>query len=115
MPVPAVMLRRQADGQLRIADRDLRHHRGMEDHLLGVRRLVGDDARRGRLPSRCRPWSAPRRSGAMPVGVGARPPVADVLEIPHRPRLAGHEGDDLAGIERRAAAEGDHAVVAAGA
>ena len=51
--------------------------------------------------------------GAMPVGVGARPPVADILEIPHRPRLAGHEGDDLAGIERRAAAEGDDAVMAA--
>ena len=26
--------------------------------------------------------------GAMPVRIGARPPVADVLEIPHRPRLA---------------------------
>ena len=37
--------------------------------------------------------------GKMPFGVGARPPVADILEIPHRPGLAGHEGDDLAGIE----------------
>ena len=50
---------------------------------------IGDDARR----------------------IGPRPPVADILEIPHRPRLAGHEGDDLAGIERGAAAEGDDAVV----
>ena len=51
----------------------------------------------------------------MPVGVGARPPVADVLEIPHRPGLPGHEGDDLADVERGAAAESDDAVVAAGA
>ena len=53
--------------------------------------------------------------GAMPLGIGARPPVADILEIPHRPRLPGHEGDDLADVERRAAAEGDDAVMAAGA
>ena len=46
-------------------------------------------------------------------GVGAGPPVADVLEVPHRPGLAAHEGDDLAAVERRAAAEGDDAVVAA--
>ena len=25
--------------------------------------------------------------GAMPGGIGARPPVADVLEVPHRPGL----------------------------
>ena len=50
-----------------------------------------------------------------PVRVGARPPVADILEIPHRPGLPGHEGDDLAGVEPRAAAEGDDAVMAAGA
>jgi hypothetical protein len=48
------------------------------------------------------------------LGVGAGPPVADILEIPHRARLAGHEGDDLARIERRAAAEGDDAVMPAG-
>ena len=41
-------------------------------------------------------------------------PVADILEIPHRPALAGHEGDHLADIQRAAAAEGDDAVVAAG-
>ena len=115
MPVPAVMMRRHADGQLRIADRHLRHHLRMEDDLLGVGRLVGD-----RPPAR--PTSEPVPAvvgtatiGRDAVGVGARPPVADVLEIPHRPRLAGHEGDHLAGIERRAAAEGDHAVMLAGA
>ena len=47
--------------------------------------------------------------------IGAGPPVADILEIPDRPGLAGHEGDELAGIEARAAAEGDDAVMAAGA
>ena len=52
--------------------------------------------------------------GAIAVGIGARPPVADILEIPHRPRLPGHEGDQLAEIERRAAAEGDDAVMLAG-
>ena len=53
--------------------------------------------------------------GAILSGIGARPPVADILEIPDRARLPGHEGDDLAGIEARAAAEGDDAVMAAGA
>ena len=52
--------------------------------------------------------------GAMHACVGARPPVADVLEVEHRARLALHEGDQLAGIERRAAAERHHAVMAAG-
>ena len=51
--------------------------------------------------------------GAMRFGVGARPPVADVLEVPQRSRLPRHEGDELADIERRAAAEGDDAVMAA--
>ena len=35
---------RHAHGQLGIADGDLRHHQRMEDHLLGVGRLIGDDA-----------------------------------------------------------------------
>ena len=51
--------------------------------------------------------------GAIAVGIGARPPVADILEIPHRPGLSGLEGDQLAEIERRAAAEGDDAVMLA--
>ena len=54
-------------------------------------------------------------TGAMPAGFGARPPVADVLEIPQRASLPRHECHDLAGVERRAAAEGDDAVVIAGA
>ena len=48
-------------------------------------------------------------------GIDPQPVVADILEIPDRPLLAGHQGDGLAGIERAAAAEGDHAVMLAGA
>ncbi len=47
--------------------------------------------------------------------VGPHPPIADILEIPHRPRLPRHEGNDLAGIERAAATEGDDAVMMAAA
>ncbi len=59
--------------------------------------------------------------GAMPPGSarcrpGRRcPPVPDVFEVPQRPRLPGHERDQLAGIQRRTAAEGNHAIVGAGA
>ena len=85
----------------------------MEDHLLGVRRLVGDDAGAADLGAGARGGRhGDDRQDALRVGAG--PPVADVLEVPHRPGLAGHEGDDLAGIERRAAAEGDDAVMPAG-
>src|SRR5256886_13286609 len=56
-------------------------------------------------------WNGDDRCDA--ARLGACPPVAQVLEIPQRPRLPGHEGDHLAGIQRRAAAEGDHAVVSA--
>ena len=104
---------RHADGQLGIADRDLRHHQRMEDHLLGLRRLVGDDAGAADLGA-----GAGRGrhgdDGQDALRVRPRPPVAHVLEVPHRPRLPGHEGDDLAGVERRAAAEGNHAVVPTG-
>ena len=46
--------------------------------------------------------------------VGPRPPVLAILEVEDRPCLAGHEGDQLADIHARAAAEGDDAVMAAG-
>ncbi len=42
-----------------------------------------------------------------------RPPIPNILEIPDRTRLAGHEGDALAEIEARTATEGDDAVMAA--
>ena len=48
-------------------------------------------------------------------GVGPRPPIADVFEIPNRTRLACHEGDELANIQARATADGDDTIVVAGA
>ena len=91
-----------------IAGRQLR----MEDHLLRVGFLIGDDtgaadfrARSGR----CRHGDDRRDR----VAVGACPPVTDILEIPHRPRLSRLEGDQLAKIECRPTAESDDAVMLA--
>ena len=59
----------------------------MKDHLLGVRRLLRDDAGAADLragPRRGRHGDDRRDL----VGVGARPPVADILEIPQRPASA---------------------------
>ena len=103
---------RHADGQFRIADDHARHHLGVKDHLLGLRRLLGDDAGAADLRARSRRGRHGNHRGDL-VGVGARPPIADILEIPERPRLPGHEGDDLAGIEAGAAAESDDPVMAA--
>ncbi len=77
-----------------------------------MRRLLGDHAGAADLRAGARRgrYGDDRRDL---LGVGARPPVADILEIPERPGLPGHEGDDLAGIEARAAAEGDDPVMAA--
>ena len=112
MPVPAVMKGGMPTVSSGIGDDDRRQHLRVEDDLLGVRRLVGDDAgaadfRAGAGRGR---HGDDRRDG---VGIGARPPVADILEVPDRPRLPGHEGDQLADIERRAAAKGDDAVMLA--
>ena len=110
MPVAAVIFARQADRQLRIGDHDAGHHLRMEDDLFLVRRLVDDDARAADLRAGAgRGRHRDHRRDARRIG--ARPPVADVLEVPQRSRLPGHERDDLAGIECRAAAEGDDAVV----
>ena len=113
MPVPTVRYGGRPTRKFGVFDRDFRHHRGMEDDLLLVRRLVGDDAGAAdlRAGARRRRHGDDRRDA---VRVGARPPVADILEIPHRPRLRRHEGDAFADIERRAAADRDDAVMAAG-
>ena len=60
---------------------------GVEDHLLGLGREVGDhpgaaDLGAGAGGGRHRD---DRRDAG---GIGAGPPVADVLEVPHRPGLA---------------------------
>ena len=84
----------------------------MKDHLLGVRRLIGDDAGAANLgTSASRRRHGNDRQDALRVGAG--PPVANVLEIPHRPDLPGHKGDDLAGIEPRAATERHDTIVVA--
>jgi hypothetical protein len=86
------------------------HHLRMEDDLLLVRGLVDHHAGAADLRS----GTGSGRHGdhrCDAAALGAGPPVADVLEIPQRPGLAGHEGDHLAGIECRAAAERDHAVM----
>ena len=84
----------------------------MKDHLLGVRRFLSDDA--GAADFRagsCRGRHGD--DGRDLVRIGPRPPIADILEIPERAGLPGHEGNDLAGVEARAAAEGDDPVMAA--
>ena len=103
---------RQADSQLGIANRDHRHHLRVKDHLLGMRRGMGDDARATDFGAGAR-GRRNRDDGRDARGVGAGPPVADVLEVPHRPSLTDHERDDLAHIERGTAAEGDDAVMSA--
>jgi hypothetical protein len=95
MPVPVVM----KGGMPTVSSGSQITTRGIIlDHLLGLRRRLGDDAGAANLGAR------PRRGrhgnhGRDLVGFGARPPIADILEIPERPGLPGHEGNDLAGIE----------------
>ena len=101
---------RQTHGELRIGDDDPRHHLRVKDDLLLMRLLVEDDARPADFGAgACGGGHCDHRGDA--GGVRAGPPIADVLEIPQRPRLSRHEGDDLARIERRSAAERDDAVV----
>ena len=110
---PGGDLRRQADRELRILDDEFRLHLRVEDDLLGVVGGIGDD--RGAADFGARAGGGRHRDDRRDaVRIGARPPVLAVLEVPDRAALAGHEGDRLADIHRRAAAEGDHAVMAAG-
>ena len=104
----------QADRQLGVGDHELRHHLRMEDHLLGVGLGIADD----RSPAGLGAGAGRGRHGNrwMDAGrIGPRVPVADILEIPQRPSLARHEGDGFAGIDARAAAPRDDAVMLAGA
>ena len=111
MPVAAVIVRRQADRQLRIRDHDRRQHLRMEDDLLRVVAQVGDHRRRGRPRSRCRRWSAPRRSApcrrrSTRVHQSSRSSKSQIGRV--CPTMSAMR---LAGVERAAAAEGDDAVV----
>ncbi|OYX01240.1 MAG: hypothetical protein B7Z15_19740 [Rhizobiales bacterium 32-66-8] len=101
-----------ADGKFGIGNHHLGHHQRVEDYLFSMGGLVGDDA--GAADFRAGAGRGRHGDdGENALGIGAGPPVADILEIPHWPCLAGHEGDDLADIEPRAAAKGDDAIMAA--
>ncbi|MNT49817.1 hypothetical protein D3C72_1866920 [compost metagenome] len=89
---------RHADRQLRIADDDAGQELRMEDDLLHMGLRIGDDAGAANF----RTGAGSRRNGddwGDLRGVRPRPPVTDILEIPDRARLPGHEGDGLAEIE----------------
>jgi hypothetical protein len=103
---------RHADRQFRIADRDTRQEFRVEDDLLGMRLGIGDDG--GAADFRAGAGSCRHRDDRRnAVGVGARPPVADILEIPYRAGLASHESHAFAEIEARAATECDDTVMTA--
>src|SRR6185295_7751136 len=84
----------------------------MEDDFLGVRGLVGDYAGSADLAARAG-RGRNRDDGCNALGPGTLPPVADILEIPERTVLAGHEGNDLAAVQGAAATQGHHPVVGA--
>ena len=107
-------MRGKPDGQFRIRDDDNGKHLGVEDDLLFVAVFLDYDrgpADFGTGARRCRHGD----DRGNPVRVGASPPIAHILEIPERARLARHEGNRLADIEARAAAHGDYTVMATAA
>ena len=102
---------RHPDRQFRVTDHGGGQDLGMKDDLLHMGLGIGDHAsaphfRAGPGGGRHRD---DRRDG---IGIGAGPPVADILEIPDRSGLPGHEGHHLAQVQPRAAAKGDHPVMA---
>ena len=101
---------RHANGQFRIADRHFRHHSRMENHLFRMRRFLCDHtgAAHFRARSRSRRY---RDHRCNPLRIGPRPPIANILEIPHRARLSRHEGDHFSRIKPRSATECDHTIM----
>ena len=87
MPVPTVMKRGMPTVSSGSQMTDLRQHFRMEDNLLGVGGLVGDNtgAANFRGGSSRRRYGDNRRD---PGRIGAGPPVTDILKIPDRPRSA---------------------------
>ena len=73
--------RRQAGGQHRIGDDDPGHHQRMENHLLRMRRAVGDHTGAPRLRTGARRGGhGDDRGNGVRVRTG--PPIPDILEIP---------------------------------
>ena len=103
---------RHAHRQLRITDDDSGQHFGVKNDLFHMIFAIGQHPG----PAHLRPGPGGgqhRDDRGDPVRVGAGPPVINILKIPYRAGLPGHEGDDLRQIQRGTAAEGDHAVMAA--
>ena len=102
---------RHANGEFRIADHDCRQHLWMKDDLLYMACRIGDHrgASHLRAGSCCRWHGDDRRNRA---GIGSCPPIANILEIPDRAGLPGHEGNHLSKIKPGASAKGDDAIMA---
>ena len=107
------MLAGRPDCQLGILNHRARHHPRMENDFLDVIGRIGND--------RCAPhFGAGARGGRdgqhrrHSRDIDAHEPVFAILEIKQRPRLANHQSNGLAHIQRAAATEGDDAVVTSG-
>jgi hypothetical protein len=87
---------------------------GWKDHLFRVGRLVSHHP--GAAHFRACPGGGRHGNDRRDtLGIGARPPVAYILEVPDGPALPRHERHQLAGIQPRPAAEGHDPVMPAGA
>ena len=105
-------LRRQPDRQLGVGDHHAGHHLRMKDDLLLVRRLVDDDPRATHL----RAGAGRGRHGDRPARCPSGSAASTSRRCPRSPTSgasAGHEGDDLAGIEREPPPKAIDAVVTA--
>ena len=101
-----------ADRQFRIADDHRRQDLRMKDNFFHARFGI-DDHRR---PTDFRTGTSGcgnRDNRRDYIGVGARPPVANVFKIPYWTRLSRHERHHLAQVHTGPPAKSDDAVVAA--
>ena len=103
---------RHAHGQLGVADGDGGKQFRVEDDLLLVGLRIGQNPGAAHFgPGPCRGRHGD--DGRDLAGIGARPPVIDIFQVPDRHRLARHQRNHLAQIQRRSAAKADHPVVPA--
>ena len=103
---------RHTNRQFGVGDHNRRQYSGMKNDLFDVALTVDDDAGSTDLrPRACGRWYGD--DGGNPIGIRAFPPVTNILEVPHRPGLTGHEGQQFTQVQPGPSAEGDHAVVVA--
>ena len=105
---------RHANGQRGVTNHDLRHQARMPDDFFLMGGGVGQHRGRANLG----PGSGCRRHrdcGVDFAGICPRPPIADILHLPHFQPVAliGHQCDHLAQIKRGTAAKADDPVVPA--